>query len=452
MDKKELGIILREGEDQFTEFKESFDKEAKITAVAFANTKGGRIFIGINDKNEASGVEISKESLKEWINEISQSTEPTIIPEIDSFEINGKKIVIITVKESSLKPVAFKGICYIRIKNSNKKLSPKEITELHLQTIGESWDSHIINVELDVLDEKKIRDYIALANESGRRKIKENPMEVMNKLGLIKNNKPTLAVVLLFSKNLQKFVSQAKVHCGKFKFSKIEILDDSMIENNLIEQVDEVIDFIKKNIKIKFVIKDKPRREEKWEYPLDALREAVINAIVHRDYTLPSEIQIEVYDDRIEIWNPGELPQGIIIEDLYKKDHKSIPRNKLIAQIFYDIGFIEKYGSGTTRMLELCKKEGIFIEFREISNGFSVIFRKDIFNEDYLRNLGLNDRQIKAIYYLKEYEKLTSSEYAKLVNISKRTARYDLENLIKLKILIKKGESKKLTYYKLTAK
>ena len=224
----------------------------------------------------------------------------------------------------------------------------------------------------------------------------------MKKLELVKNNKPTWATILLFGKEPQRFVSQAKIHCGRFKLSKIEILDDRMIEGNIIEQVDDIMDFIKKNISVKFVITEKPRREEIWEYPLDALREAVINAVCHRDYTGLSEIQTEIYDDRIEIWNSGKLPLGIKIEDLYKEYHKSIPRNKLIAHIFYDIGFIEKYGSGTIRMFKLCKKSGIFLEFKEISNGFSVIFRKDIYTEDYLKSLGLNERQTKSVIFVKK--------------------------------------------------
>jgi len=448
MDEKELLKLIEGGESEKVELKENFDKEAIETAVAFANANGGIILIGVDNKRKIRGISIGKETLKDWINKISQAVEPTLIPEVESHKKEGKTLVEIRIKESPIKPVAYKGICYLRIENSNKKLSPKEIAELHLQTIGSSWDGYLAkDAVLENIDFKKVEDYINLANETGRRKIKENPSEVLKKLELVKNNKPTWAAILLFGKEPQRFILQAKVHCGKFKFSKIEILDDMMIEGNLIEQVDEAMDFIKKYISVRFVITGKPRREEIWEYPLDALREAVINAIVHRDYTEPSEIQAEVYDDRIEIWNPGKLPLGIEIEDLYKRDHKSIPRNRLIAQIFYDIGFIEKYGSGTIRMLDLCKKAERFLEFKEVSNGFSIIFRKSKLTKEYLEKLGLNERQKKATEYLKEHKKITSKKYAELFKITGRMARNDLKGLVDKRVIQREGASDKTAYY-----
>jgi ATP-dependent DNA helicase RecG len=146
------------------------------------------------------------------------------------------------------------------------------------------------------------------------------------------------------------------VHCGRFKIDKTQILDDLMIETDLISQVDEGMKFITRHISVRYEFEGKPKRKEVWEYPLEALREAVINAIVHRDYSVPSNVQVEIYDDRVEIWNPGGLLPGITVEDLYKKEHKSVVRNKLIAQIFYDLGYIEKYGSGTIKIIDLCKQ------------------------------------------------------------------------------------------------
>ena len=188
-----------------------------------------------------------------------------------------------------------------------------------------------------------------------------------------------------------------------------------MIETDLISQVDEVIKFITRHISVRYEFEGKPKRKEIWEYPLEALREAVINAVVHRDYSISSNVQVEIYDDRIEIWNPGGLLPGITVEDLYKKEHKSVTRNKLIAQIFYDIGYIEKYGSGTIKIINLCKQNGLpSPEFKEVFGGFSVIFRKDIYTEEYLHRVGLNERQIKAVMYAKEKGKITNREYQEL--------------------------------------
>ncbi len=199
---------------------------------------------------------------------------------------------------------------------------------------------------------------------------------------------------------------------------------------------------------MKYEFEGKPKRKEVWEYPLEALREAVINAIVHRDYAAPSNVQVEIYDDRIEIWNPGRLLPGITIEDLYKKEHKSVIRNKLIAQVFYDIGYIEKYGSGTIKIIDLCKQHGIPLpEFKEVSGGFSVTFRKDIYTEEHLRNLGLNERQIKAVMYIKEKGKITNKEYRGMFGITDRMALIDLSELCSKNLFERIGKTGRKTEY-----
>jgi ATP-dependent DNA helicase RecG len=198
---------------------------------------------------------------------------------------------------------------------------------------------------------------------------------------------------------------------------------------------------------VRYEFEGKPRRKEVWEYPLEAIREAVINAVVHRDYTAPSNVQVEIYDDRIEIWNPGRLLPGIIIDDLYKKEHKSVIRNKLIAQIFYDIGHIEKYGSGTIKIIDFCKRGGIPLpEFKEVSGGFSVVLRKDIYTEEYLRNLGLNERQIQAVMYVKEKGKITNKGYREITGLSDEGARIDLNTLVEKKILLLRGKGRSVHY------
>ena len=125
------------------------------------------------------------------------------------------------------------------------------------------------------------------------------------------------------------------------------------------------------------MITGKPRREQVWDYPLEALREAVVNAVCHRDYGDTADIQIKVFDDHIRIWSPGFLPFGVTIEDLYRRTHASRPRNKLIAQVFYDLEIIERYGSGIQRMLDACKDAGLpEPTLEESTGGFLITFRK----------------------------------------------------------------------------
>lgn len=316
MDSRALNELIHQGESQTVELKESFDNEAIETAVAFANTKGGDILIGVSDKKQVKGVQIGNDTLKDWANRISQSTEPRVIPEVEISEIEGKTIVAIRIKEFPIKPVSLKGKYFRRVGNSNRAMTHQEIAQLHFDSAGMSWDKlPARDASLEHLDLEKVKRYLQKANESGRRKIEgdEDPLQILEKLELLKDRKPAWAAVLLFRKDTKSFRSQATIHCGRFKEETI-VIDDRMIEGTLLDQIKEVMDFIRKNIKVQFVITGKPAREEKWDYPLEALREAVINAACHRDYTAPSNIEVHIYDNELTIWNPGGLPlkQGIL--------------------------------------------------------------------------------------------------------------------------------------------
>ena len=223
-------------------------------------------------------------------------------------------------------------------------------------------------------------------------------------------------------------------------------IDDNYIEGDLISQVDEVMSAIQKNINVRYEITG-IRRKEIWDYPISALREAVLNAICHRDYRELSEITIKIFDDYISIWNPGGLPIGTTLEDIFDPAHHSNPRNALIAQVFYDIGEIERYGSGIQRIIEDCKNAGLPIpEFKEAFGGFQVIFRKDIYTEEYLRSLGLNERQIKAVMYVKEKGRITNKEYRTLNNTSNKTAYLELINLTEKGVFETQGTGRETFY------
>ncbi|MBI5096920.1 MAG: putative DNA binding domain-containing protein [Nitrospirae bacterium] len=449
MIKDEFLDLIGKGESENTEFKEKFDREAIETAVAFANTKGGIILIGVTDKAKVKGIQIGKETMNDWANQLSQSTEPRIIPEIEKVEIGGKSIGIIQIKEFPIKPVSVKGRCFRRVGTSNRMMTPQEISEMHIHSMGTSWDAFPAGDKtLGDIDLKRVEKYIKEANATGRRKIEDGPAEVLLKLEFIKDGKATWAAILTFGKEPQRPLLQSAVHCGKFRMDKTQIIDDLMVETDLIGQVEEVMKFVTRHISVRYEFEGKPRRKEVWEYPLEALREAIINAIVHRDYTAPSNVQVEIYDDRIEIWNSGRLLPWITIDDLYKKEHKSVIRNKLIAQVFYDIGYIEKYGSGTVRIVDLSKQHGLPApEFKEVFGGFSVVFRKDIYTEEYLRNLGLNERQIKAVMYVKEKGSINLSSFKTIVaDVSDKTLYRDLQELVSKRVLKELGRKKGRRY------
>ncbi|MDO8886080.1 helix-turn-helix domain-containing protein [Candidatus Oleimmundimicrobium sp.] len=442
--------ILISGESETVEFKESFDRETIETVVASSNTRGGVIVVGVSDKADVKGVAIGKETLNGWANQVSQNTEPTIIPEINVAELDGKTIAFINVREFPLKPVATRGRCFRRVGNSNRRMSPQEIAQMHLSATGSSWDAlPAKDATIDDIDFEKVNGYIKKAVSTGRRKIGDDEclVKVLEKMELIKNSQPTLAAVILFGKVPQEKLLQATVHCGRFKQETI-IIDDKLIGGTAIEQIEEVMDFIRKNTNVRFVMTGRPAREEVWDYPLESLREAVVNAVCHRDYADNSDIQLKIHDNRLTIWNPGGLPPGMTIEELYNPNHSSKLRNKLIGQIFYDVGLIERYGSGIQKIIDACKKAGLPTPvFEEKFGGFLVIFNKDIYTEEYLVKLGLNERQIKAALYVKEKGRITNKEYQELVNTTKKTASRDLVDLVEKDVFDQVGTTGKGTYY-----
>ncbi|MBS3919353.1 MAG: putative DNA binding domain-containing protein [Deltaproteobacteria bacterium] len=448
MKQADLRKLIKGGETETIEFKASFDKETLETSVAFANTKGGIILTGVSDKGEIKGIQIGKETLRDWANQISQSTEPRIIPEIEIGTIDGKNVAVIRIKEFPIKPVFVKGRCFRRVGNSNRVMQAREIAEMHFQSTGMSWDRlPVTNAPIGEIDLEKVKQYIESAKDARRRKISggEKPLQVLEKLELIKDGKPTWAAILLFHNHPQRFLSQAMIHCGKFK-EETMVIDDRMIEGVIIEQIEEAMDFIRKNINVRFVMTGKPAREEVWDYPLEALREAVINAVCHRDYTVPSNTEVRIYDNELIVWNPGGLPLGLTVEDLYKP-HPSILRNKGIGGIFYDMGLVEQWGSGIDKMRGACIKAGIPEPKFEEHQGFRVIFRKDIYTEEYLQKLSLNERQIKAVMYVKEKGKISNAEYQNLSGVSRITSSRELRSIVDKGIFQMVGRVGKGTKY-----
>jgi ATP-dependent DNA helicase RecG len=375
---KKLMELIKQGESEVLEFKERFNNDVIETAVAFANTRGGRIVIGVSDSGTLVAQKFSKEVLRDYVNRIATATEPSVIPEAEKLITSQGEVIVLSVTEFPLKPVATRGRCYRRSGSTTRQMTPSEIAEMHLRSTGQSMDAVIVpgKTKEDV-DLERVREYMKLATAQKRRSFlsSETPWQVLKKLELVKDtDKITRAAILLFGKNPQSPLTQAVVHAGRLR-EKVHIMDNMMIDGSIIDQVDKTVDFIKKNLHVRFEITGEPQRKEVWDYPLPAIREAVINAICHRDYGHVSDIQIKIMEDLLQIWSPGFLPFNLSVAELLDPTHASSPRNKLIAQIFYDIGLIERYGSGIHRILDACKEakqpEPLFENF---SNGFRVQF------------------------------------------------------------------------------
>ncbi len=418
----------------------SFDDSCLETVSAMANGKGGVLLL----------TSIDETALHDGLQKISTNTQPAIMPEWDMQDVDSTRVTALRIHEAPIKPVAVAGRCYQRVGASNYVLSAAEIARLHFESLGKSWDALPHEAaSLEELDAAKVRAFIKQTNEKRRRQLDEHApiTDILERQSLLANGKLTLASLLLFAKNPQRFVPHGRIKAGRFK-SETLIVDDQEITGTLFEQVNAAFAFIQKHLSVRLIITGQPQREEVWDYPLEAIREALINAVCHRDYSIAVETQIRVYDDHIVIWNPGSLPPNLNVDDL-KRRHQSVLRNKLIGTLFYESGLIEKWGSGTNRIIEECRKYGLADpEWRE-QQGLMLILRKDAFTEDYLLDLGLNERQIKAVQHVKKRRRISNQEYQELTEVKKRTASEELRDLEERNIFERVGSTGKGTYYKM---
>lgn len=450
MDEKEIAKIIEMGETHTVEFKESLSLKDEIgeEISALSNACGGLIFVGVADDGKTIGVQIGKKTVEDLANYIKIHTDNHIFPKITVEEIDGKNVITIEVNENHEKPVFFKGKAYGRIGKSTHKLSASEIRKLAKESGKKSyWDEQICkDASISDINEEKVKWFLKKAKYE--RNISVEPetsvSESLEKLELSKDGKITNAAVLLFGKNPQKFFLQSETRCAKFKGAEAvkPFLDMKVIGGTIYEQVDEAEKFVMNNIKkAAWIEPGKIERQEKWEYPLDAVREAITNAVCHREYDSSSNVQIRIFDDHLEIWNPGRLPNGWTVETL-KKKHGSKPYNPLIAKLFFLVKYIEEWGTGTTNIVKDTIKHGLPEPlFEEIVGSIVITFRKYQITEEILE--GLTERQKKAIDFLKEHKKITVMEYkAILKNITEKTAYRDLKNMEEKSIIKSIGEKK----------
>lgn len=199
MNKEQITKIVESGESDTVELKQNFDKDVFETVCAFANTKGGNIIIGINDKKMVKGIQLGKESINNWINQISQTIEPKPRLKVEKLFTKDKPIAILQISESQIKPVSFKGRYYKRVSSTNRQMNWEDITKLVLESVGTTWDEiQETRAEINDIDTEKVKKFIQLCNTTGRRPVPatETPLDVLRKLELIKDNKPTRAAIL----------------------------------------------------------------------------------------------------------------------------------------------------------------------------------------------------------------------------------------------------------------
>jgi len=436
-------------EDQNIEYKESWRDEYLKWICGFANANGGKIVIGKNDDGIITGLRDAKRLMEDIPNKVRDIL--GILVDVNLHKTKQGEFIEIDVEPYPY-PVNYKGQYHYRSGSTKQELKGTALDKFLLQKIGKRWDGvPIPKISIKDLKQETFDFFRKRASKSQR--INEDSLtdsneHLLENLQLKEGEYLKRAAILLFHPTPENFVTGSYVKIGYFQTDDELIFQDE-IHGNLFEQIEKTTDllftkYIKAEISYEGI-----NRVEKYEYPKEAIREALLNAIAHKDYSGGVPIQISVYGDKIIFWNEGQLPENWTIKNLLEK-HASRPYNPDIANALFRSGYIESWGRGTIKIIKECKQAGIPEPvFSYESSDISVEFRKNIYNEKYLKSLNLNERQIKAILYLKEKGKINNSDYQNLNIVSRETATRDLKELIERQLIKPSGQKGAGAFYTL---
>ena len=423
MNKKELDFILQGGEGLKIEFKESIKNIDKEIA-ALANAEGGRIFIGITDDNRVKGTHITN-SLKSQVQDIANNCDPPIKIKLEEFD----RILIINVEEGKDKPYKCSSGFYLRQGPNSQKMKTSDIKDMVLGQGRIKFDNQEREFEFKDFDEDAFKDYLRRLGTSPQ----INKKDILFNIGVLKENKLNNAGILFFSKNPKKYLINAYITCARYKGTeKVKVIDRKDLETNLVAQVEDSIKFIERNTKLEYEIKGLYRKEIP-EYPVEALREAVLNAVMHRDYLeTGANVQIDIFDDRIAITNIGGLIKPLTKDKLGKI---AVRRNPLIADLFHRISLVEKMGTGIKKIRDECKKHGN-VKFQIETNGYFIAAFKLKSRER------LGENKLKILGLIKKDQKTTVVSISKNLGLSTTAVEKNISQLKKNGMLKRIGPAK----------
>ena len=434
-------LFLRH-EDKTLEFKRDDSGREGIvrTAVAFSNTSGGVIIIGVADRTrDIVGVEDPLLTEERIASLLSDTVSPRIVPEIEIVPWRDTHLIVIRVHPGPSRPYHVvsegptEGI-YVRVGSTNRRADDELSRELARISRGRSFDEEPL-AGADVLEEidmRAVREAYA-----GTRDVRARDLVTLRlAMEHAGSRVPTVGGMLLFGvRRLEEF-PDACIRAARFKGRDRGTLIDSLdIDAFPHQAVGQALAFIRRNISVGMELEG-ARRVDVWQYPPVALREAIVNAIVHADYSQRGgPLRIAVFDDRLEVENPGILMPGLTLEDLY--EGVSRLRNRAIGRVFRDLGLIEQWGSGVSRMLEACRKAGLpDPEIREIGLRFRVTFhaRRE-------GTPGLDELDEAILRALADEDGLSTSEVAEIIGRTSRATRARLRDLVESGFVVEIGSS-----------
>ena len=465
---------LFSGESKNIEYKITLpDKSEKYmkTIVAFANTQGGKLIIGVDDKtHEIVGVEneILFQLMDGIANAISDSCMPQIIPDIEPQTVEGKTVIVVSVEAGKNRPYYLKSRgkengTYIRVAGTSRQAFPEKIRELEMEGARISWDE-LTCVGYPVSEnvtEKLCRDIESFREKAGMTEHSVKKEQLIN-WKILKQNEGKLLATNAYALLTSDYFPFSKTQCAVFKgTNRAVFLDKREFTGPIYTQIESAVDFVLRNIRLGATI-DGLVRKEKYELPPEAIREMVINAHCHRNLLDESCIQVAIYDNRLEVTSPGGLYNGLTYEEVMN-GHSKI-RNKAIANIFSQMGLVEAWGSGIKRIFNAAKEYGLpEPKFQEFDNMFRVeLFRNNSMTgaekeagessekvrrkvgegSEIIRSYELSDTQKKIVNLLLYDRQLSAAKIAEQLGMGSRSIEKNIKKLKELGILIRHGSPK----------
>ncbi|MCX7047178.1 MAG: putative DNA binding domain-containing protein [Candidatus Sumerlaeota bacterium] len=432
-------------ESEQIENKQSLSKWREVveSVAAFATSKGGCVHIGVDPKGEHIGLQIGHGTLEDLANKIKMNTDPSQYPSIAIESAGANTIIIVRVEESPIKPVWAFGRPLKRVGRTNQHLAREEAHRLMEATTGRTWDALACHGFIpEEMGNDAVRDFLRRAGLEA-----SSGQTLLSNLGLLTNDGiPCNGAALLFASYPQRFFPEAQVKCARFAgTTSVKFIDEKTFDGVVLSQLDNALAFVARNTRQAIRITGKAERDTIPEYPDEAVREAIINAICHRDYAAVGTIQVRIYDDRLEVWNPGILPPDMTFESL-TREHASRPRNPRLAQAFYRARLIEHWGTGILRMMQSAEDLGIKLELMGENGVFITRFH-------ILSQLGIpreetpfDIRQRETLEYIKAHGKIANREYQTLFGVGKRQALKDLLMMVNKGALASVGQGRALHY------
>ena len=426
-------------EDEYTELKIELTKEIKKEIIAFANTKGGKIYIGIDDNGKVVGLKNAKDDLESLSGMIREGikSDLTLYTAINLINISDKDVIEINIMEAPNKPyyLADKGIktsgVYLRYGNTSAPASEEVIKKMLIESQGDSFEtltSKNQTLHFDTLNSIFDRHNI---------KLDDNKLKSLNIVNL--NGQYTNLGLLLSDEC--PYTVKCAIYNGN---NKLEFKDRKEFKGSVLKQVNDVFEYLELFNKTKGKIVGLERIDTK-DYPEYALRESLLNAIIHRDYNYNGSILISLYDDHFEITSLGGIVKGLSLKDLYLGVSES--RNPNLANIFYRLKYVESFGTGIGRIIESYsnyQKKPVFVD---TDNAFNVTLYNVNYTENNEKSLPSNlTQEEKIIEYLKKNSKINRNIVERLLDISSTRAKVILNNMCKNDLIHMEGSGKNTFY------